>query len=57
MVKEKQKLNEKRQKYEIIQHLSDPADTQASTSKICGGALGPDWAANRPMKGALAVST
>ncbi len=49
MVKEKQKLNEKRQKYETTQ-------AQTTSSNICGGALGPDWAANRSMKGALSVS-
>lgn len=47
MVKEEQKLNEKRQKYEI----ADRTDHQA----ICGGALGPDWAANRSMKGTLST--
>lgn len=47
IVKEEQKLNEKRQKYEI----TDPIDNQT----ICGGALGPDWAANRSMKGALST--
>jgi hypothetical protein len=49
MVKEKQKLNEKRQKYETT-------EAQTTSSNICGGALGPDWAANRSMKGALSVS-
>ena len=48
IVKEKQKLNEKRQKYETTD--------QISSSHICGGALGPDWAANRSMKGASSVS-
>jgi len=47
-VKEKQKLNEKRQKYEI-------SNNQTSSSNICGGALGPDWATNRSMKGSLTV--
>ncbi len=50
MIKEKQKLNEKRQKYEITDQLS------ISSSNICGGALGPDWVANRTMKGASSVS-
>ncbi|CAF1171294.1 unnamed protein product [Rotaria sordida] len=49
MVKEKQKLNEKRQKYEI----ADQTNIQTSSSSICGGALGPDWVANRSMKGAF----
>ena len=49
MVKEKQKLNEKRQKYEVTNQLSD------NPTNICGGALGPDWATNRSMKGALST--
>jgi hypothetical protein len=49
IVKENQKLNEKRQKYEITDRIT-------SSSHICGGALGPDWAANRSMKGASSVS-
>ncbi len=48
MVKEKEKLNEKRQKYAVT-------NTQTDSSNICGGALGPDWAANRTMKGTLSV--
>lgn len=48
MVKEKEKLNEKRQKYELT-------NIQADSTNICGGALGPDWAANRSMKGTLSV--
>jgi len=55
MVKEKQKLNEKRQKYEINDRLSDLTHHQTSSSNICGGALGPDWATNRSMKGTLSV--
>ena len=27
------------------------------SSKICGGALGPDWAINRSMKGAASVGS
>ncbi len=53
IIKEKQKLNEKRQKYEITDRS---AHTQISSSNICGGALGPDWAINRSMKGASSVS-
>ncbi|CAF1051950.1 unnamed protein product [Adineta ricciae] len=49
LAKEKQKLNEKRQKYETTDRL---ASTQSSTGNLCGGALGPDWAAERSMKGA-----
>ena len=49
MVKEKEKLNEKRQKYEIT-------SLQTNSTTICGGALGPDWVANRSMKGTLSVS-
>lgn len=48
MIKEKEKLNEKRQKYEIT-------NIQKDSTNLCGGALGPDWAANRSMKGALSV--
>lgn len=51
MVKEQEKLNEKRQKYETVNIQ------QTNSSQICGGALGPDWAANRSMKGVLSVRT
>lgn len=30
-------------------------DTTRLSSQICGGALGPDWAINRSMKGAASV--
>lgn len=48
MVKEKEKLNEKRQKFETT-------NIQKDSTNLCGGALGPDWAANRSMKGTLSV--
>ncbi|CAF1576603.1 unnamed protein product [Adineta steineri] len=53
IVKEKQKLNEKRRKYEVT---NQPTNVEISSSNICGGALGPDWAANRSMKGASSES-
>ena len=31
-------------------------ENQTASSTICGGALGPDWAVNRSMRGATAVS-
>jgi hypothetical protein len=52
MIKEKQKLNEKRQKYEITDRSSD---TQTTSPNICGGALGPDWTTNRMMKGTSSI--
>ena len=55
MNKEEQRLNEKRQRYETAELLSNPIDTRTSSLNICGGALGPDWAANRTMKGAFSV--
>ncbi|CAF3450868.1 unnamed protein product [Rotaria sp. Silwood1] len=53
MVKEKQKMNEKRQKYEMVDQPVDPTHIRTSSTKICGGALGPDWATHRSMKGAF----
>ncbi|CAF3287369.1 unnamed protein product [Rotaria socialis] len=53
IVKEQQKLNEKRQKYEITEIPSELQNNHTTSLKICGGALGPDWATGRSMKGAL----
>ncbi|CAF0943950.1 unnamed protein product [Didymodactylos carnosus] len=45
---QEEKLNEKRTKYETVEITNKPIKM---TSSISGGALGPDWAVNRTMKG------